>query len=357
MKVLGMAKDDLTIKDFTTQIVEIQLRRPFVTHLHTVTAIRAVKVKLMLTNGLVGVGSVTPNEVVTGDNIDSLRIVMNEIIGPQLVGENLTQTEPLFQKLQGITAGEFPAKAAFDIAIYDLLRQVYGVSLTQLLGGAKQSMATDYTISIGERSQMVAEAKKLVAKGFELLKIKVGNETVKDDVATVKAIAAAVGPDISLRLDANQAWSYKQALKALELLASADLNIAFLEQPLPAERISELASLRRESSIPIMIDESVFSPHDALRVVTAHAADYINIKLMKSGGIYAATKINQICETAGIPYMVGCMIEAPESIGAAVAFANAHANVKLIDLDSIYMIKDNQELGRLKHTGTRLWLD
>ena len=104
-----------------------------------------------------------------------------------------------------------------------------------------------------------------------------------------------------------------------------------------------------------MLDESVFSPADALRVVSAHAADYINIKLMKAGGIYQATKINQICEAAGVPCMVGCMIEAPGSIAAAVAFANAHANVRFIDLDSIYMIDENVDLGPVKRVGTHLW--
>lgn len=348
-------KDPLIIQHAATQLVTIPLKRPFITHLHTVTAIKAVRLKVTLANGLVGVGAATPNPVVTGDNLTSMRVILDEVIIPQLVGESLNHIEPLEDKLQGCVVGNSGAKAAFDIAIYDLLSQVYHVSLNHLLGGSKQSMATDYTISIGERDQMVAEARSLVKKGFDALKIKVGNAPVEEDMATVTAIAQAVGPAISLRLDANQAWSYKQARQGLAQLAAAGLNIAFVEQPLPANQLHDLALLRQESPLPIMLDESVFSPADALRVIGAHAADYINIKLMKTGGIYEATKINQLCEAAGIPCMVGCMIEAPESIAAAVAFANAHANVRFIDLDSIYMISDQVDLGAVKRVGPRLW--
>lgn len=217
-------------------------------------------------------------------------------------------------------------------------------------------MATDYTISISETAQMVAEAQYIVTQGFSDLKIKLGNRPVRADVETVLAIAKAVGPQVSLRLDVNQGWNYKQALLAFHLLENTSVNIAFVEQPLPANEFADLARLRNETTLPLVLDESVFSPIDALRVVNTHAADYVNIKLMKSGGIYPATQINQICAAAHVPYMVGCMIEAQESIGAAVAFANAHTNVKFIDLDSVSMAKDNQQ-GRLKHAGNRLWLN
>lgn len=348
-------KDSLIIQHAATQLVKIPLKRPFVTRLHTVTAINAVKLKVTLANGMVGVGAATPNPVVTGDNLTSMKAILDEVIIPQMIGESLTHVEPLENKLQACVVGNPGAKAAFDIAVYDLLCQVYQVTLNHLLGGSKQSMATDYTISIGDRDQMVAEAWALVEKGFSALKIKIGNAPVAEDVATVTAIAHAVGPQISLRLDVNQAWSYKQAQRGLAQLAADGLNIAFVEQPLPADQLHELALLRQESDLPIMLDESVFSPADALRAVSAHAADYVNIKLMKAGGIYQATRINQICEAAGVPCMVGCMIEAPESIAAAVAFANAHTNVRFIDLDSIYMIDESVDLGAVKRVGTHLW--
>lgn len=348
--------DPFQIANISSNVVEIPLKRPFVTHLHTVNAIQAVTVTLTLANGITGQGAATPNEVVTGDNIASLQTIVDQVLAPRLLGRSLAHPEPVLAALQNEVAGNSPAKAALDIAIYGCLRQLYQVPLTQLLGGTRQAMNTDYTISIGPREQMVTEAQQLVQDGFTALKIKVGNTSIADDVATVKAIGQAVGSQISLRLDVNQGWNYKQALRAGHLLQAANLNIAFLEQPLPANRIHDLALLRQQLAIPLMLDESVFTPADALRVIEAHAADFVNIKLMKSGGIYAATQINQLCQAAGIHCMVGCMIEAPTSIGAAVAFANAHQNIKFIDLDSVYMMKDGYDTGRLHMVGTKLWL-
>lgn len=346
---------NLVIKDFHVTEVQQPLKRPFVTHLHTVTAIRALRVAVELDNGLVGIGTATPNEQVTGDTLATLREVMTNVIGPQLVGQSLNRFEPLMERLQGMIKDNMPAKAAFDIALYDLRRQLYGVSLTELLGGAKDSMATDYTISISSPDQMVAEARQLVKDGFSALKIKIGNQPVQTDVATVVQIAEAVGPQISLRLDVNQGWSYKQALLGCHLLEQAHLNIAFIEQPLPAGELRALATLRTQTWLPIMVDESVFLPADALAVINYRAADYVNIKLMKSGGLYYATQINQLCAAAGIPCMVGCMIEAQESIGAAVAFANAHTNVHFVDLDSLLMMKSDFQ-GCLKYAGPQIWL-
>ena len=259
------------------------------------------------------------------------------------------------KRLHTAVVANGPAKAAVDIAIYDLLTQIYHVSLNHLLGGSKQSMATDYTISIGKPAEMVEQAKKTVQRGFTALKIKLGDHSIDEDVESVKQIAQAVGSDVALRLDVNQGWSYKQALQAFKMLADVNLNLDFIEQPLPANQLRDLALLRQQSTIPLMLDESVFTPADALRVIKAGAADYVNIKLMKCGGIYEATKINQLCESAGIPCMVGSMIEAPESIAAAAAFANAHANVRFIDLDSVYMIKNDLDLGDLKRVGIHLW--
>lgn len=350
-----MNKDQLKIVDVQTKLTEAPLKRPFVTHLHQVTAIRAVQVQVTLQNGMVGVGAATPNEQVTGDTIASLKEIAESVIAPELIGLSLGHLEPLMGRLNSVIRYNEPAKAAFDIAIYDLQSQISGLPLTALLGGAKHAMATDYTISIGPQSQMVNEARQLVKDGFTALKVKIGNQPVQKDVATVRAIADAVGPQVALRLDVNQGWNYKKALLGIKMLADANLNISFLEQPLPAADLSELAKLRTESTLQIMLDESVFSPADALRVIEAGAADLVNIKLMKSGGLYNATIINQLCATAGIPCMVGCMIEAEESLAAALAFANAHENVHFIDLDSCFMAKEDQ-LTKIKHQGPKLWL-
>lgn len=353
---MNAMKDQLKIVKIKSSVEKLPIKRPFVTHLHTVKEIRAVRVTITLQNGTTGTGSATPNEVVTGDSLITLQEVIETVIKPQLLGKSLAQFEPLMATLQGVIRYNQSAKAAFDIAIYDALAKVYHVPLTQLLGGAKAAMTTDYTISIGAPNKMVAEAQSLVKQGFSALKVKIGNDTVENDIATLTKIMQAVGPKISLRIDVNQGWSYQEARRGLQMLEAAKLNIDFVEQLLPANQLTNLAKLRNQTSLPLMVDESVFTPADALAVIEAGAADLVNIKLMKSGGLYPATQINELCQTAGIPCMVGCMIEAPESLAAAVAFANAHQNVHYIDLDSVYMAKEFPKTNHLMHQGSRLWL-
>lgn len=348
--------DQLVIKNFQTAVIDEPLKRPFITHLHKVTAIHAVQVKLTLANGFTGTGAATPNEKVTGDTMSSLKETMDSVIGPQLVGKSLNHLEELMATLANVIRYNEPAKAAFDMAVYDLLSQITKLPFPALFGGAKDTMQTDYTISIGSQEQMVTEARELVAAGFTALKIKIGNNPVAEDVATVAEIARTVGPKIALRLDVNQGWNYEQARRVLTMLEERNLNIAFVEQPLAADQIAEMARLRMQTTIPIMLDESVFLPADALRVIRADAADYVNIKLMKCGGLFQAAKINDLCATAGIGCMVGCMIESQVGLAAGLAFALGHQNVKFIDLDSCFMAKDSA-MTLISNDGPKLMLN
>ena len=348
--------EDLTIVTLETQLEKIPLKRPFVTHLHTVNDIQAVKVTITLQNGISGTGAATPNEVVTGDTLASLQMIIENVIRPKLIGKSLAAFEPLMATLQGSIRNNQPAKAAVDIALYNARAKAFHCPLTSLLGGAKKSMATDYTISIGDPDQMVAEAKDLVKAGFHSLKVKIGNGSVEQDVATLSKISQAIDPTVSFRVDVNQGWSYQEARQGLALLEAANLNLDFIEQPLPANQLTNLAKLRERTTLPLMLDESVFTPADTLRAIKDGAADMINIKLMKSGGLYPASQINELCQAAGICCMIGCMIEAPESLAAAVAFANAHQNVRFIDLDSVYMAKHFPSTNHLLHQKDQLWL-
>ncbi|MCK4313221.1 dipeptide epimerase, partial [Candidatus Bathyarchaeota archaeon] len=158
------------------------------------------------------------------------------------------------------------------------------------------------------------------------------------DVERIKSIRKAVGNEIEIRLDANQGWTPKQAINVLN--KTERFNIQFAEQPVPAKDLKDLAKVRKHSPIPIMADESVHSPEDALRLIKAEAADLINIKLMKSGGILKGKKIASIAEAAGIPCMVGCMGESGIGIAAAAHLAAAIKNIQYADLDSDLLLKD-----------------
>jgi L-alanine-DL-glutamate epimerase-like enolase superfamily enzyme len=167
--------------------------------------------------------------------------------------------------------------------------------------------------------------------------VKVGiNPT--EDVERIKLIREAVGNKIQIRIDANQGWTPQQALGALNKMKK--YNIQFAEQPVPAEDFKGLIKVKKNSPIPVMADESVHSPEDAFRLIQAEAVDFINIKLMKSGGILKARKIAEVAEAAGIPCMIGCMGESAIGISAGVHLAAAVKNIQYADLDSALMLKD-----------------
>ncbi|KRM04053.1 l-alanine-dl-glutamate epimerase related enzyme of enolase superfamily protein [Liquorilactobacillus ghanensis DSM 18630] len=345
---------ETTIKWIKIEQKHEALKRPFVTALHQVNEITAVRVRIGLANGYSGVGAAVPNEQVTGDILASMIVVMEQLIKPALLGQDVQNWNDLLEKLHQTIRGNTPAKAAFEIALYDLRAQLFQISLTALLGGKPRQVATDYTISLDKPAAMLTRAQKITAAGFSSLKIKLGEQQPAADILLVERIAKAVPTDISFRIDINQAWSVKQTLAAAAAWSAAKLKIDFIEQPVSATDLFGMQQLTAMAPFPIMADESVHSAQDALKVIQLHACDFVNIKLMKTGGLSQAQIINDLCQTAGIKCMVGCMIESRESIAAAAAFAAANTNVIYADLDSVFMSVPSAETGGFTIQGTSL---
>lgn len=338
--------NSIFIKKINCTVKHESLIKPFITALHEVDEVQAVKVKIELSNGMIGIGTATPNEKVTGDSLNSTLIVAREVITPQILNKDIFNWNSILSCLKYSVLHNTPAKAAFEIALFDLRSQLFGVSFTNLLGSNKYSpVRTDYTISIGPKEKMVSDAKKKVAEGFHSIKIKLGSHSLKDDILLVSDMGKELGNDVSLRLDINQGWDVKDTLRAIDTWYKKDLNISFVEQPINRLDIKGMRMITSSSPIKIMADESVFSADDALQITRDRACDFINIKLMKSGGLSEAEKINSIAEMAGVHCMIGCMIESRESIAAAVSFASSHENVIFADLDSVYMSGDNSNKG------------
>ncbi|NLG93550.1 MAG: dipeptide epimerase, partial [Clostridiales bacterium] len=171
-----------------------------------------------------------------------------------------------------------------------------------------------------------------VKRGFRILKVKVGKEGEKD-IERIAAIRDAVGKDVKIRVDANQGWTAKEAIRILSVLEREGLDIELCEQPVKAQDIDGLRAVTKAVSTPILADESVFSAEDAMEILRTHAADLINIKLMKTGGIYGALKICAIAETCGVECMMGCMLESKLAVSAAAHLAAAKRIITRTDLD------------------------
>lgn len=306
------------------------LAKPFTIALGTTREKEEIVIRLEDSAGHIGWGEGSPSPLILASTPDTVVAALDLLI-PGILGEDPRRLSHLVDRMDRLLAGNGPAKAAVDIALHDLVGQVYGEPLWRLLGGFRaEPVDTDFTVSIESPAAMAQEARELVAAGFRTIKIKVG-EDPKVDLERVRQIRETVGGDIGLRIDANQGWTRAEAIWALTRMAEYDIQ--FVEQPVAAHDIEGLAWVRQRSPIPAMADESVHSPHDAWQVIRAGAADYINIKLMKAGGLLRAKEIATICRAAGVPNMIGGMVESNLSATAAVHFALAEGNVIFRDLD------------------------
>lgn len=332
---------------------EIPLKEPFRISSGTSTTSITSIIEIETDEGIVGYGEGVASRNVTGDNFAGMLGAI-EILMKELIGLDPLDIEQIYWKMEKTMTRNPGAKTAIDIAIHDLIGKILGQPLYKILGGYNNYFTTDLSLGIDEPEIMAQKAIKAIEQGFDTLKIKVGT-TFKEDIARVKAIREAVGPEISLRVDANQAWNPKEALKIINKLAEFDIEL--VEQPVPAWDIDGLAYVTRESPIPIMADESVLNARDALRIIKEHAVDLINIKLMKCGGIREALKINTIAEAAGVKCTLGCMIsETNVAITAAASLGAGLKNIITGDLDSIFALKELPMKGGVLAQGKKLIL-
>ncbi|MDN4494503.1 dipeptide epimerase [Ureibacillus aquaedulcis] len=322
----------MKITDITVGVVEAPLITPFKTALRTVEKIQNVAIYIHTDVGKVGVGEAAPTAVITGETNASISFAITEYIKPAIMGMEIEDFAQIMERIDKSIYKNTSAKAAVDMALYDLLAKRYEAPLYKLLGGYRNELITDITISVNDVDEMVKDSLAAVARGFTILKVKVGKDPL-GDVERVTAIRDAVGPNVTLRVDANQGWTPKQAVRIIGALEDANTNIELVEQPVHYSDIEGMRYVTANTLTSILADESVFSPKEAITLIEKRAADLINIKLMKTGGIYQALKIVHIAEANGIECMVGCMLETKISVSAAAHFAASQKNITMMDLD------------------------
>lgn len=322
----------MKITDIRIGLISVPLKTPFKTALRTVNSVEDVIVEIYTDTGNIGLGEAPPTGVITGDTTGAIIGAIKDHISKVIIGMDIENFEEIMLRLDKCVVKNTSAKAAVDIALYDLYGQLYKAPLYKLLGGYRKEIVTDITISVNEPEEMVKDSLDAIRRGYETLKIKVGKDSIKD-IERMKAIRKAIGYDVRLRIDANQGWKPKEAVKVLRQMEDAGLNIEFVEQPVAAHDIDGLKFVTDNVSIPVLADESVFSPEDALKILQSRAADFVNIKLMKTGGLHNALKICSMAEIYGVECMIGCMLEAKVSVTAAVHLAAAKSIITKIDLD------------------------
>jgi L-alanine-DL-glutamate epimerase-like enolase superfamily enzyme len=334
--VLSCQVPAMGIKQVEIYRVTLAYKEPFRISAGTTSEANNVVVKITTDYDVVGWGESSPSRRVTGETAETVVKALDRI-APKLIGMCPLRIEQIVEVMDSTVKENPAAKASVDIALHDILGKTARKPLFMLFGGYRTEVLTDLTLSIRSPKAMAKDASNAIEKGFKALKVKLGLNP-NEDIERVKKIREAVGYEVQLRIDANQGWTPGEAINVLNKIAKFDIQ--FVEQPVPAKKPKDLQAVRKNSPIPVMADESVHSPEDALRMIRTQAVDLINIKLMKSGGILKGRKIAEVAESAGIECMIGCMSESPIGIAAGAHLAAGTKNIQYADLDSDFMLKD-----------------
>lgn len=320
--------------------ISVPLKKPFKTALRSVESVEDVIVELRTDSGEVGYGEAPPTGVITGDTTGAILGAVRDHIAKAVVGCEVENLEDTLSRIEGSIVHNGSAKAAVDMAVYDLFGKSLGVPLYRLWGGYRKQIVTDITISVNEPEQMAADSAEAAALGYKTLKIKLGKDPARD-IERIRLIRQRIGYGIDVRVDANQGWKPREAVRLIRQMEDAGLALELVEQPVPAHDIEGLKHVTDNVSVPVMADEAVFSPMDALRILQTRAADIVNIKLMKTGGLQNALRICALAEVYGVECMIGCMLEAKVSVTAAVHLAAAKKVITKVDLDGPVLCRED----------------
>ena len=310
-----------------TRITSIPVRvprpQPFTSSLGTKQASENAVVEIHTDESLTGIGEVSsiwdrkgPGQ---SDDIDGL-------LGPALIGKDPFRINELTALMNRLLHHSFPAKAGIEMALYDLVGKALGTPVYNLLGGlVRDRVQLSHSLSMGASEDVAVQAGDLAAQGYRTLKLKVGQDP-RADLENMAAVRARVGDQVILRVDANMAWpSAKEAVRHIRELEPFRLEL--VEQPLHPDDLEGLRFVRERVGVPIMADESVWSPADALSCIRAQAVDVFNVYVSEAGGLGPAAHIFAIAEAARLPCIIGSMPELGLGTAAQAHLAFAMRNL------------------------------
>mgnify|MGYP000152016896 FL=1 len=240
---------------------------PFTIATGTMHFAQNILIRVHTDEGIVGLGECSAFPMIVGETQTSCYHHAKDF-ATFWKGKNPLAIKERLAEIDTIIAGNHTVKSAFDIALYDIAAKAANKPLYAFLGGAKKPIESDLTIGIGTPEEMATQAIEFKEKGVSMIKVKLGKDP-KTDIERMRKIRAAVGDKMKLRIDANQGWSTSDALPVLQALSA--FNIEFCEQPMHKYYDDYLPALCAASPIPIMADESVFTHHDARKLIANKA--------------------------------------------------------------------------------------
>jgi len=384
--------------------LRVPLHTPFVTALRRTEWTDTVVVRITDSDGNTGWGEAPQVWQVTGESLAGATACVEEMLAPLAFGRDVDDWPEVATAVQRAVARNFGAKAAVDVALHDLAARRAGVPFARFLrdgdeapkgrlaradwasfadtsatdrtadtgntgdtegtdpaeaadtaGTIPRLVATDVTLSVGSAVELAPTAQQRVAEGFTTLKMKVGTDAATD-VARVRAVRDAVGPDVTIRLDANQGWSPQEAVEVIHALEAAGLGVEVVEQPVAGDNVEGLAWVRNRVELPVMADESVYGMRDLDRILRLEAADMINVKLAKCGSLDVARDLLRKAADHGLGTIVGSMMESQIGVGAAASLVAAYPTTVTSDLDAAWWAADSPVVGGLRYVGSTVTL-
>lgn len=324
---------------------DIPLKDPFRIAVMEMRAAANVFVRINTDAGLVGWGEASPFWKLCGET-QAIDLAAAYDLARLIKDKDPLAIDDRMGEIDGFLKNNSQIRAAFDIALHDLLGKAANLPLYKVLGGAGRPLRTCLTLAIGEPKAMAEKAAAAVGRGFGIIKIKLGT-TAREDVERVRAIRAAVGRDVTIRVDANQGWDVPTATAVLARIY--DLDVEYCEQPVPYWNLQAMKAVHARSPVPVVADEHVFDHHDCFKVLAEDAADYVNLKLSKSGGIRTGQKVASVVDAAGKLCMIGCMMESRLGLTAAAHLASSMAHFKFFDLDSAHLLAADPVVGGMRY--------
>ena len=304
------------------KVLRVPYKKPFGISSGTSDDIESIVVTLRTSEG-VGYGESVAMMAYTGQTLEGLADLLTNVLIPAVKGIDARDVVALHSAMNTAVRGQRVAKAAIDIAAHDFIGRVAGVPTCVFLGSTPKTVRSAFVAGLGDLEQIVEECQKAVARGYRHIKVK-GGVDWRRDVLLVEMLRENIDSHTELCIDLNEGYDRASAMDALPRMRSAGLDL--IEQPLPAWDLAGIAELRSRVNVPIMLDESVQSVHQGFAALAARAADVINIKILKLGGLYPARQVIAMAQAAGVPVKLGSMPELGIASRAAVHLACASPN-------------------------------
>ena len=312
------------------QIVEMQLKAPYVIAYETISSCRNVFIRAETDSAIMGFGCAAPDLAVTGETEVTVMDSYIKVIEPALKGADPLDYSNIIIELKSFLHKQPAALALADMILYDLAGKSAGLPLYKYLGGTRSSIETSITLGIMPVDELLKLAAEFVNNGFRILKVK-GGINVNEDVERIMKLREKYGSSVIIRFDANQGYDLEKSAEFARVTEGS--AIEFIEQPTSRYDLQLLGQVAKRIPIPVMADESLMNYRDAENISYNHLADLINIKLMKVGGILESLRINSVASANGIKSMTGCMDESALAIAAGLHFSLSHPNIEYADLD------------------------